>query len=144
MRDWRRRGSCTRPAVAGAQSVLDILLAGLEPTVEVTEREVDRVEALSDELSRFAEEVEARASVNASAARECRHWSPLMRMRQRAKLSVTIPQTPTISLVGAFGHSSEINTIPTSARTMPTTISTSRCVTQTLPGFSWLALSGAG
>jgi hypothetical protein len=31
---------------AGAQSVLDILLAGLEPTVEVTEREVDRVEAL--------------------------------------------------------------------------------------------------
>src|ERR1700722_20859061 len=44
---------------AGAQSVLDILLAGLEPTVEVTEREVDRVEALSDELRRFAEEVEA-------------------------------------------------------------------------------------
>jgi hypothetical protein len=35
--------------------VLDILLAGLEPTVEVTEREVDRVEALSDELRRFAE-----------------------------------------------------------------------------------------
>jgi hypothetical protein len=44
---------------AGAQSVLDILLAGLEPTVEVTEREVDRVEALSDELRRFAEEMEA-------------------------------------------------------------------------------------
>jgi hypothetical protein len=44
---------------AGAQSVLDILLAGLEPTVEVTEREVDRVEALSDELRRFTEEVEA-------------------------------------------------------------------------------------
>jgi hypothetical protein len=44
---------------AGAQSVLDILLAGLEPTVEVTEREVDRVEALSNELRRFGEEVEA-------------------------------------------------------------------------------------
>ena len=44
---------------AGAQSVLDILLAGLEPKVEVTEREVDRVEALSDELRRFADEVEA-------------------------------------------------------------------------------------
>jgi hypothetical protein len=44
---------------AGAQSVLDILLAALELTVEVTEREVDRVEALSDELRRFAEEVEA-------------------------------------------------------------------------------------
>jgi hypothetical protein len=44
---------------AGAQSVLDVLLAGLEPKVEVTEREVDRVEALSDELRRFADEVEA-------------------------------------------------------------------------------------
>jgi hypothetical protein len=40
---------------AGAQSVLDILLAGPEPTIEATER----VEALSDELSRFADEVEA-------------------------------------------------------------------------------------
>ena len=45
---------------AGAQSALDILLAGLDPTVEVTEREVDRVEALSDELRRFGEEVEAK------------------------------------------------------------------------------------
>jgi hypothetical protein len=44
---------------AGAQSVLDILLAGLEPTIEATEREVDRIEALSEELRRFAEEAEA-------------------------------------------------------------------------------------
>ena len=57
----RRRGDQRRKGrgAPGAQSVLDILLAGLEPTVEVTEREVDRVEALSDELRRFTEEVEA-------------------------------------------------------------------------------------
>jgi hypothetical protein len=47
---------------AGAQSALDILLAGLDPTVEVTEREVDLVEALSDELRRFGEEVECAAT----------------------------------------------------------------------------------
>ena len=67
--------------------------------------------------------------MNASAARERCHWSPLMRIRQRAKLSATITQTPRISLAGASGHSPKINTIPTSASTMPTTISTSRRVT---------------
>jgi hypothetical protein len=69
---------------AGAQSILDILLAGHDPAIEVTEPEIDRVQALSDELRRFGVEVEARAGVNASAAREGYHWSPLMRMRQRA------------------------------------------------------------
>ena len=53
---------------AGAQAVLDILLAGLEPTVEVTEREVDRAEALSDELRRFGEEVDAGRACPAGAS----------------------------------------------------------------------------
>jgi hypothetical protein len=34
------------------------------------------------------------------------HWSPPMRMRQRAKLSTTIPQTPSISLTGVSGRTS--------------------------------------
>jgi hypothetical protein len=50
---------------AGAQPILGILLAGLDPTVEVTEREVDRVEALSSELRRFGEDVRGRLGVNA-------------------------------------------------------------------------------
>jgi hypothetical protein len=57
---------------AGAQAVLDILLAGLEPTVEVTEREVDRAEALSDELRRFGEEVDAGRACPAGVRRTAR------------------------------------------------------------------------
>jgi hypothetical protein len=44
---------------AGAQSILDILLAGLDPENKVTEGDVDRMEALSDELRHFGEDVEA-------------------------------------------------------------------------------------
>ena len=44
---------------AGAQSVLDILLVGLDPENKVAEGDVDRMEALSDELRRFGEDVEA-------------------------------------------------------------------------------------
>jgi hypothetical protein len=54
---------------------------------------------------------------------------PLMRMRQRAKLSATIPQTPSIALTGVSGQTSGSSTIPMSASAIPTTISTSRCVT---------------
>jgi hypothetical protein len=43
----------------GAQAILDILLAGLDPENKVTEGDVDRMEALSDELRRFGEDVEA-------------------------------------------------------------------------------------
>jgi hypothetical protein len=39
----------------GAQAILDILMAG----PEATESDIDRVEALSAELRRFAEDVEA-------------------------------------------------------------------------------------
>jgi hypothetical protein len=45
-----------RISYAGAQSTLDILVAGLEPGRAVTEGEVDRVETLSDELRRFGED----------------------------------------------------------------------------------------
>jgi hypothetical protein len=44
---------------AGAQSIVDILLAELDPENKVTEDDVDRMEALSTELQRFAEDVEA-------------------------------------------------------------------------------------
>jgi hypothetical protein len=44
---------------AGAQSILDILMAGLEPENEVTEGDVDRMEALSAELRHFGEDVDA-------------------------------------------------------------------------------------
>jgi hypothetical protein len=44
---------------AGAQSILDILMANLDPENKVTDGDVDRMEALSDELRRFGEDVEA-------------------------------------------------------------------------------------
>jgi hypothetical protein len=44
---------------AGAQSILDILMASLDPENKVTDGDVDRMEALSDELRRFGEDVEA-------------------------------------------------------------------------------------
>ncbi len=44
---------------AGAQAILDILLAGLDPENKVTEGDVDRMEALSAELRHFGEDVEA-------------------------------------------------------------------------------------
>jgi hypothetical protein len=44
---------------AGAQSILDILLAGLDPEKKVTDGDVDRMEALSAELRKFGEDVEA-------------------------------------------------------------------------------------
>ena len=44
---------------AGAKSILDIMVAGLDPEHAVTEGEVDRVEALIDDLRRFGEDVEA-------------------------------------------------------------------------------------
>jgi hypothetical protein len=44
---------------AGAHSILDILMAGPEPENKVTEGDVDRTEALSEELRRFGEDVEA-------------------------------------------------------------------------------------
>jgi stearoyl-CoA desaturase (Delta-9 desaturase) len=49
------RTQARRVFYAGAQSILDILMAG----PQATESEVDHVEALSDELRRFGEEVEA-------------------------------------------------------------------------------------
>jgi hypothetical protein len=49
------RTQARRVFCAGAQSILDILMTG----PEATESDVDRVEALSDELRRFAEDVEA-------------------------------------------------------------------------------------
>jgi hypothetical protein len=55
----RRRFDERRVFYAGAQSILDILLAGLDPENKVTEGDVGRMEALSDELRRFGEEVEA-------------------------------------------------------------------------------------
>jgi hypothetical protein len=48
-----------RAFYAGAQSILDILLAGLDPENKVTEGDVDRMEALSAELRNFGEDVEA-------------------------------------------------------------------------------------
>jgi hypothetical protein len=44
---------------AGAQSILDILLAGLDPENKVDDGDVDRMEALSAELRNFGEDVEA-------------------------------------------------------------------------------------
>ena len=44
---------------AGAQAILDILLAELDPENKVTEGVVDRMEALSAELRAFGENVEA-------------------------------------------------------------------------------------
>ena len=44
---------------AGARSILDILLAGPDPENKVTEGDADRMEALSGELRRFGEDVEA-------------------------------------------------------------------------------------
>ena len=44
---------------AGAQAILDILIAGLDQEREVTEAEVDRVAALSAELRMFREDIEA-------------------------------------------------------------------------------------
>jgi hypothetical protein len=43
---------------AGAQSILDILLAGLDPENKVTDGDVGRMEALSAELRKFGEDVE--------------------------------------------------------------------------------------
>jgi hypothetical protein len=44
---------------AGAQAILDILIAGLDQEREVTEADVDRVAALSAELRMFREDIEA-------------------------------------------------------------------------------------
>ena len=58
--DQRRKGRSAQDfSNAGAQSTMDILMAGLEPGRAVTDGEVDRVETLSDELRRFGEDVEA-------------------------------------------------------------------------------------
>ena len=43
----------------GAQSILDILMAGQDPDSKVTEADINRMEALSAELWRFGEDVEA-------------------------------------------------------------------------------------
>jgi hypothetical protein len=53
------RTQARRVFYVGAQAILDILMAGLDQENEVTDGDVDRVEALSDELRRFAEDVEA-------------------------------------------------------------------------------------
>ena len=44
---------------SGAQSVLDILMAGLEPESKVTDSDIQRVAALRSELKKFGKDVEA-------------------------------------------------------------------------------------
>jgi hypothetical protein len=48
-----------RVSMRGAQSILDILMAGQDPDSKVTEADINRMEALSAELWRFGEDVEA-------------------------------------------------------------------------------------
>jgi hypothetical protein len=61
------------------------------------------------------------------------HSSSRIKMRHRAKLIAAMTQTPSSSLTGAAGHALKSSIMTMNANTMPTTISTSRCVMSDAP-----------
>jgi hypothetical protein len=60
---WRGYQRLEDPGAKGvlgwAKAILDVLMAGLDPENKITEGDVDRMEALSAELRKFGEDVEA-------------------------------------------------------------------------------------